>query len=68
MKGNSGVDQIADSRGKDKLLLTNYSQFGTSALDVNKNGKADSLGIYLDPKGKPIKNGVIIVGYFDWRR
>lgn len=68
VKGNSGVDQIADSRGKDKLLLTNYSQFGTSALDVNKNGKADSLGIYLDPKGKPIKNGVIILGYFDWRR
>ena len=68
MKGNSGIDEILDSGGKDKLLLTNYSNAGTAALDTNKNGKADSLGIYLDPKGKPIKNGVIILGYFDWRR
>ena len=62
-RGNSGVDFILDSGGKDKLLLTNYSQFGTSALDVNKNGKADSLGIYLDPKG--VKNAVLIRLYFD---
>ncbi len=34
VKGNSGVDQIADSRGKDKLLLTNCSQFGWTLKDT----------------------------------
>ena len=63
VKGNSGIDEILDSGGKDKLLLTNYSNAGTAALDTNKNGKADSLGIYLDPKG--VKNAVLIIGYFD---
>ena len=63
VKGNSGIDEILDSGGKDKLLLTNYSKVGTLALDVDENGKADSLGIYLDRKGA--KNAVIIYNYFD---
>jgi hypothetical protein len=65
VKGNSGIDQILDSGGKDKLLLTNYSKYGYAALDTNKNGKADSLGLYLDPKGAKVKNAVLIIGYFD---
>jgi hypothetical protein len=65
VKGNSGQDSIVDSGGKDKLLLTNYTKIGTAPLDLNENGKADSLGVYLDPKGKPIKNVVGILNYYD---
>jgi Ca2+-binding RTX toxin-like protein len=63
VKGNSGFDQILDSGGKDKLLLTNHSTADTLALDTNKNGKADSLAIFLDPKGN--KNVVLIRAFFD---
>jgi hypothetical protein len=63
VKGNSGFDQILDSGGKDKLLLTNYRTADTLALDTNKNGKADALAIFLDPKGT--KNTVLIRLYFD---
>jgi hypothetical protein len=64
VKGNSGRDAIIDSGGRDKLLLTNYakSEVKLEALDTNKNGKADSLGIIL---GKGTKNTVLILGYFD---
>jgi hypothetical protein len=66
-RGNSGVDFILDSGGKDKLLLTNYSTHTYQALDyVNNNGKADTLAIYLDPKGtKKLKNAVVILYFFD---
>ena len=64
VKGNSGRDAIIDSGGRDKLLLTNYakSEVKLEALDTNKNGKADSLGLIL---GKGTKNTVLILGYFD---
>jgi hypothetical protein len=64
VRGNSGNDLIADSKGKDKLLLTNYSnsELKLYPIDVNKNGKTDSLGIYL---GKGNKNTVLIANYFD---
>ena len=65
VRGNSGNDLILDSGGKDKLLLTNYSvsEIKLYPQDVNKNGKADALAIYLDPKG--VKNAVLIRLYFD---
>jgi hypothetical protein len=64
VKGNSGFDQILDSGGKDKLLLTNYSNSEVKLYyeDVNKNGKADSLYVVL---GKGTKNLVLILNYFD---
>ena len=64
VKGNSGFDQILDSGGKDKLLLTNYSSSELKGYyhDVNKNGKADTLYIVL---GKGTKNSVQILNYFD---
>jgi hypothetical protein len=60
VKGNSGFDQILDSGGKDKLLLT-YYEYG--AQDTNKNGKADALVLFLDRKGT--KNVVVIRLFFD---
>jgi hypothetical protein len=66
VKGNSGQDNIVDSGGKDKLLLTDYKypkEVRVSILDVNENGKADSLAILLDPKG--VKNAVVILNHFD---
>jgi hypothetical protein len=64
VRGNSGNDGIVDSGGKDKLLLTNYSasEIKLYPQDVNKNGKTDSLGLFL---GKGNKNTVLIVNYFD---
>jgi|SRR5215210_1041678 len=64
VRGNSGSDLIVDSGGKDKLLLTNYSksEVRTVVLDLNKNGKTDSFGLYL---GKGTKNTVLMIGYFD---
>jgi len=65
VKGNSGSDQIQDSGGTDKVLLTNYSAASLThgPLDLDKNGKADSLAIFLDPKGT--KNVVVILNYYD---
>jgi hypothetical protein len=65
VRGNSGHDLIADSGGKDKLVLTNYkaSEVGVGALDTNKNGKADSLVVFLDKKGT--KNYVVIADHLD---
>jgi hypothetical protein len=65
VKGNSGYDLIIDSGGKDHLLLLNYreSEIEYGWKDINKNGKADSLGVYLDPKG--VKNAVIIYNFYD---
>ena len=64
VRGNSGNDLIADSGGKDKLLLTNYSKSEIKLYyqDVNKNGKVDSLGVVL---GKGNKNTVLIISYYD---
>jgi hypothetical protein len=67
VRGNSGVDLIFDSGGKDKLVLTAYSESEVfkraSAEDyVNKNGKADSLVLPLDRKGK---NGIILAAFYD---
>ena len=64
VRGNSGNDAIADSGGKDKLLLTNYSisEIKLYPIDLNKNGKTDSLGLYL---GKGNKNTVLIANFFD---
>ena len=64
VRGNSGNDVIVDSGGRDKLILTNYlqSEVKPVVLDVNKNGKADSLGLFL---GKGTRNTVIIGNYYD---
>jgi Ca2+-binding RTX toxin-like protein len=67
VRGNSGVDEIFDSGGKDKLVLTAYSKSevlkrAAPADYVTNNGKADSLVLPLDRKGK---NGIIILGYYD---
>jgi hypothetical protein len=63
VRGSSGKDYIDDSGGKDKLLLTNYSasEVKLQALDVDKNGKADSLGLLL----AGTKNTVLILNYYD---
>jgi hypothetical protein len=65
VRGNSGHDFIADSGGKDKLVLTNYkaSEVTILAADTNKNGKADSFFVFLDKKGT--KNYVLILGALD---
>jgi hypothetical protein len=67
VRGNSGNDGIADSGGKDKLLLTNYSvsEIKLYPQDVNKNGKTDSLGVVLGKVTKKPKNSVLILNYFD---
>jgi hypothetical protein len=64
VRGNSGHDAIVDSGGRDTLLLTNYTELDVKfvPLDVNKNGKADSLSIYL---GKGSKNTVVIYNAYD---
>jgi len=64
VRGNSGNDGIIDSGGKDHLLLLNYTQSEVRLFysDINKNGKADSLGIYL---GKGSKNFVLIYNAYD---
>jgi hypothetical protein len=64
VRGNSGLDQIYDSGGIDKLLLTNYKQSEVRAYpqDFNNNGKADDLVLVL---GKGQKNQVAIEFYFD---
>jgi hypothetical protein len=64
VRGNSGHDQIYDSGGKDKLLLTNYLKSEVKAYpqDFNNNGKPDDLALVL---GKGLKNQVIIEFYFD---
>jgi RTX calcium-binding nonapeptide repeat (4 copies) len=64
VRGNSGIDIIVDSGGKDKLVLTNYQAFELAIVgaDINKNGKADSIYIFLDKKAK---NYVVILGALD---
>ena len=67
VRGNSGVDDIFDSGGKDKVVLTAYSKSEVfklaSPVDyLTKNGKPDSLVLPLDKKGK---NGIIILGFYD---
>jgi hypothetical protein len=66
VRGNSGHDGIVDSGGKDKLLLTNYSQseVKSDVVDTNSNGKADSFGLRL----AGTKNTVLMVGYFNDKR
>jgi hypothetical protein len=54
-KGDSGVDQIADSGGKDKLLLTNYSQFGTSARTLSRTAKPTALAFTWAPRASPLR-------------
>jgi hypothetical protein len=63
-RGNSGNDGIIDSGGKDELNLPNYSKYEVKLIsqDVNKNGKADSLGLVL---GKSKKNTVLILNHYD---
>jgi len=65
VRGNSGKDVIVDSGGKDKLVLTNYklSELTILGADTNKNGKADSVYIFLDKKAT--KNYVILLGALD---
>jgi Ca2+-binding RTX toxin-like protein len=68
VRGNSGRDVIADSGGRDKLVLTNYSKSEVKpyAVDyVNNNGKPDSLGLKL---GKGSQNTVIIVYFYNDKR
>jgi hypothetical protein len=65
---NSGHDAIDDSGGRDHLLLLNYCDFDVKfrALDTNKNGKADSLGIYLNKTlNESAKNTVLIYNAYD---
>jgi Ca2+-binding RTX toxin-like protein len=67
VRGNSGVDEIFDSGGKDKLVLTAYSwsevrKRATPVDYLTKNGKPDSLVLPLDRKGK---NGIIVVAFYD---
>jgi hypothetical protein len=64
VRGNVGKDVIKDTRGSDKLLLTNYSQSEVKArrLDTNKNNKADSVVLYLGQDGK---HWVGISGFYD---
>ena len=66
VRGNSGKDVIVDSGGKDKLILTNYSQteLKPDFVDTNSNGKADSFGLRM----AGTKNTVLIVGYFNDKR
>ena len=65
VRGKSGFDQILDSGGKDKLVLTNYkvSELTILGADTNKNGKADSIFIFLDKKAT--KNVVVLVDALD---
>jgi Ca2+-binding RTX toxin-like protein len=67
VRGNSNVDDIYDSGGKDKLVLTAYSRSEilnrASPVDyVTKNGKVDSLVLPLDRTGQ---NGIIILAFYD---
>src|SRR5215203_6609924 len=64
VRGNVGKDVIKDTRGSDKLLLTNYSQSEVKArrLDTNKNNKADSVVLYL---GQGRQHWVAILGFYD---
>jgi hypothetical protein len=64
-RGNSGRDFILDTGGKDKLVLTNYkvSEVNLVGADTNKNGKADSVYIFLDKRAT--KNYVVILGALD---
>jgi Ca2+-binding RTX toxin-like protein len=67
VRGNSGVDLIFDSGGKDKLVLTAYSKSEVlkraAPVDyLTKNGKPDSLVLQLDRKGK---NGIIAAAFYD---
>jgi hypothetical protein len=64
VRGNSGSDAILDRGGRDKIVLTNYSrsEVGSRPYDVNKNGKADALAVFL---GKGNQNTVLIGAYFD---
>jgi RTX calcium-binding nonapeptide repeat (4 copies) len=64
VRGNSGNDGIIDSGGKDHLLLLNYtkSEVKFRWFDINENGNADALGIYL---GKGSKNTVMIYNAYD---
>jgi Ca2+-binding RTX toxin-like protein len=66
VRGNSGKDVLVDSGGKDKLVLTNYSQteLKSDLVDTNSNGKVDSFGLRL----AGTKNTVLIVGYFNDKR
>jgi hypothetical protein len=64
VRGNSGHDLIYDTGGKDKLLLTNYSNSEVRGrpYDVDNNGKPDGLQVKL---GKGNQNQLIIGNYFD---
>jgi hypothetical protein len=65
VRGNSGIDDILDYGGRDKLVLSNYSASEVKYAEVdylNKNGKADTLFVYL---GKGTQNVLIIGAFFD---
>jgi Ca2+-binding RTX toxin-like protein len=64
VRGNSGVDLIADAGGRDTLVLANYSarELTFSFQDVNKNGKIDSLQIEM-PKPS-LSEAVLILDNF----
>ena len=64
VRGNSGHDYIFDSGGKDHLYLTNYlkGEVKVVPLDLDKNGKADSVLLNL---GKGGKNHVLVDSFYD---
>jgi hypothetical protein len=69
VKPNPGYDWIHDAAGRDKLVLTNYTdaQTPTFSADANDNGRIDSLYIDLPPRDPPnaTKNAVVVLNFFD---
>jgi hypothetical protein len=63
LKSIAGKDTIGDDSGKDTLQLTDYSQseLKGAPADVNNNGKADTLVIFLGSQ----QNWVALLDYFD---
>jgi hypothetical protein len=63
LKSIAGKDTIGDDSGKDTLQLTDYSQseLKTGVADVNNNGKADTLVIFLGSQ----QNWVALLDYYD---
>jgi hypothetical protein len=68
VKGKSGVDGTYDTGGRDTLVLTAYSESELVVIadDVDKNGKAETLQIYLG--GPRTKNIVILYNHLDNKR
>jgi len=63
LKSIAGKDSIGDDSGKDTLQLTDYSksELKTAPADVNNNGKADTLIIFLGSQ----QNWVGLLDYYD---